>query len=80
MIDDGCWQGSYPIVMFKIYKNDLNTLVKTLYYYDAFHRPYQVYESAYSAGDKFIMTVQYEWTVGNSEYPAKDYTVKIYSK
>jgi hypothetical protein len=34
----------------------------------------------YTAGEKFIMTVQYDWQYGLKFFPARDYTVKVYSK
>jgi len=36
--------------------------------------------SNYTAGEKFIITVQYDWQYGLKMYPARDYTVKVYSK
>jgi len=48
--------------------------------YDIYHWPIQVIESNYTAGDKFIITVQYNWQFGLGRYPARDYTVKVYSK
>lgn len=56
--------------------------MKTLYYYDAYHIPIQIGSGSYSADDKFILEVTYDWTYGTSSYPwkAQDYTVKAYTK
>lgn len=82
MVPDSCWSGAYPIIRFTVYKNTQDVIVKNLYYYDAYHIPVQVTSGSYSAGDKFIMTVAYDWEYGSSSYPwkAQDYTLKIYSK
>ena len=44
--------------------------------FDLFHWPIHILESNYSAGDKFIIWIQYTW----DGYPARDYTLKVYSK
>lgn len=82
MVPDACWSGVYPIVQFTVYKNSMDVIQKSYYYYDAYHLPVQVLSSSYSAGDKFIMTVTYDWTYGTSSYPwiAQDYTLKAYTK
>jgi len=52
-----------------------------MYYYDAYHRPFKYEEASYAAGDTFILDVTYDWKgLATTEYPNKDYTLKIYSK
>ena len=83
MIPDSCWSGSYPVIRFNIYRNTQAVLLKSKYYYDAYHQPYLVTSGSYSAGDTFIMEVMYDWSYSqSSSYPwkAQDYTLKMYSK
>jgi hypothetical protein len=78
-----CWSATIfvqPVVTWSIYKNDMNTQIFTETTYDIYHKPY-LYEAAnYAAGDKFIITIQYDWTYALQKYPVTDYTFKIYSK
>lgn len=73
-----CWGGDFPIVYLKLYKNSV--LIDSKAYYDAFHWPLQVLEASYSANDIFKLSVMYDWDYGLDKYPARDYTVKVYSK
>lgn len=75
-----------PLVYFPLYRG--NSRLDYTYYQDQFSRPIVVFESnsnilydsntssTYSAGDTFTLKVEVNW--GNS--PAKDYTLKVYSK
>lgn len=81
MVPDICLLGDTPFVSIKLYKNDPNNLVAEKEYGEAFHWPLQVLEADYSAGDKFIFQVTYNWWYASLfPYPVKDYTVKVYSK
>jgi hypothetical protein len=70
------WGYSYslsnPLLNFEVFKNGASVTYK--YVSDQFSYPILV--TSYSAGDVFKVVVKYLWV--NS--PAKDYTVKIYSK
>jgi len=71
MVPDSCWSGSYPVIRFTVYKNTQDVIVKYLYYYDAYHIPIQISSGSYSADDKFILEVTYDYTYGTSSLPWK---------
>ena len=73
-----CTSAEAPAIKFEVYKNSISSanLVYSRDDFELFHWPVQVLASNYSAGDKFLITVQYTW----GGYPARDYTVKVYSK
>jgi hypothetical protein len=50
--------------------------VDSLYYAEYFHKPILLKEKDYSKNSQYIIRVDYKWY--NS--PARDYTVKVYSK
>lgn len=82
-IPSSCWQhGAAPSVAVSVYKNtaDAANLVSSYTQNDYFSYPIQILSNEYSAGDKFYITVLYQWTYGIGSYPAKDYTVHVYSK
>lgn len=82
MVPASCWTGEYPVVKFTLYKNTKDKKWSQYWYYDAYHKPAQILESEYEAGDKIILEVTYDWFDGYSSIPesARDYTIKVYSK
>lgn len=80
-VPNSCWQmGDAPSVTFNVYKGDTNNLIQSVVTFNIYNWPIQVLEADYAAGDKFIITVQYNWWYGFGRYPARDYTLKLYSK
>ena len=64
----------FPYVTFTILKNGVSIAKNG--YYEYRQIPVLVSEGKYNKGDKFTVTVRYNWR--NS--PANDYTVSVYSK
>jgi len=65
----------------KTMKNNEATIISSLYYYEAYHRPFKYEEANYVAGDTFLIDVTYDWKgISSSEHPNRDYTLKVYSK
>lgn len=78
-----CWEGGVFVrVKFDVYKNSVTAAnhVETYYGYHSYNYPVQVLSTNYSAGDTFIIQVNYDWMWGLGTFPAKDYTVRLYSK
>ena len=83
MVPSTCWEnGQAPSIEFSVYKGsvDAANLMQTYSYTGYFHYPIQLLSTEYTAGDTFYITVKYTWTYGFGSYPAKDYTVHVYSK
>lgn len=73
-----CWGGYYPKLTQTLLKNGVEIDKKE---FDLmFHIPMQVLEADYSASDVFTIKAQFNWRASFQTYPAKDYTVKVYSK
>ena len=71
MIDG--YAGNSPWVEFDVYHGDSNPYS---YAWDIMHSPLLIRENEYAANDLFDIRVRYDWYWS----PAKDFTVKIYSK
>ena len=63
-----------PIVKMRVY-NGVSWL-GTNWYYDSYHNPFLIEEFTYTPVSRFNVKVEYSW----NESPAKDYTLKVYSK
>jgi hypothetical protein len=70
--------GTPPYANFKVYKNDrFSGIVEDYWvYFDQYHRPVIIKENKYAAGDVFWIEINYDWDYA----PAKDFTVKVYSR
>jgi hypothetical protein len=83
MVPSTCWEnGDSPAVKLKVYKGTVDdaNLVGSQTYTSYFHYPIQVLSNEYEAGDTFSIAVTVTWNSGFGFYPAKDYTVHVYSK
>lgn len=65
--------GNSPWVEFDVYHGDSNPYS---YIWDIMHSPLRIKENEYTANELFDIRVRYDWYWS----PAKDFTVKIYSK
>ena len=93
MVPESCTTGTYtytdsngnqqtdpmtkPIVYYALYNAaDTNTPLGQKYYVEQYSKPIKIAAADYTANTSFLLMVKYYWM--NS--PAKDYTVKVYSK
>lgn len=71
------YAASYPVIYFAVYKAD-GTRYDYKYYFDQYHRPILVAPADYTAGNFIRIMAEVQFI--NSAHPARDYTVKVYSR
>jgi len=81
MIPNECTTGSYvgytlpnPVIDMSLFEDGSSSYSAYKVYSDQFNYPFLI--TSYSAGTVFSLKVKYTWF----DSPAKDYTVKLYSK
>lgn len=68
---------NYPVAYIAVYNsNNLASAIDYKYYVAQAHNPILIASSAWTAGDRYTIGVQYQW-IGS---PGNQYTLKAYSK